>query len=214
MELIKVTKECHEKLRAEMSELYGDGEKLSDQLINGANIRAVRNGTVTVVTNPFQRAAFEVEAALYLAQLAAQRNQKREEEAKRILDRLNAAGQDHSTNIHEPVDKPDPVPDPDPQPNPRQPHKPWRPSNGAGGGATIPSATGGGHSSPTGPDSGGHSWIRPSGGHFPCTGTPSPPVRTPPTGPPGVGTSSLSSRSSSPWGANLDYSLARGTLIR
>ena len=159
MDLIKVTKERHEKLRAEMASLYEDGGKMSDQLISGVDASEKRNSTVTLVTNPIQKVAVEVDVALYLVQLAEQRNQKREDESKRILDGLNAAGQDHADKIHEPVKKPDPdpdpVPDPDPQPNPRQRKRPWPPTPDTGGGGTIPSVTG--------TDSGGHSWIRPTG---------------------------------------------------
>ena len=159
MDLIKVTKERHEKLRAEMARLYEDGGKISDQLVSEVDASEKRNSTVTLVTNPIQKVAVEVDVGLYLVQLAEQRNQKREDESKRILDGLNAAGQDHADKIHEPVKKPDPdpdpVPDPDPQPNPRQRKRPWPPTPDTGGGGTIPSVTG--------TDSGGHSWIRPTG---------------------------------------------------
>ena len=159
MDLIKVTKERHEKLRAEMARLYEDGGKISDQLVSEVDASEKRNSTVTLVTNPIQKVAVEVDVGLYLVHLAEQRNQKREDESKRILDGLNAAGQDHADKIHEPVEKPDPdpdpVPDPDPQPNPRQRKRPWPPTPDTGGGGSIPSVTG--------TDSGGHSWIRPTG---------------------------------------------------
>ena len=132
MDLIKATKERHEKLRAEMARLYEDGGKISDQLVSEVDASEKRNSTVTLVTDPIRKVAVEVDVGLYLVQLAEQRNQKREDESKRILDGLNAAGQDHADKIHEPVEKPDPdpdpVPDPDPQPNPRQRKRPWPPT--------------------------------------------------------------------------------------